>query len=79
MSYKLIFFFFSYILTLCALSTRHEEKGEAVLAELVCLAEEKGGAVMNSVATNLILMVVVCFFALKGCSSGSVTGIHVHN
>ncbi|KAJ5955870.1 hypothetical protein N7501_010149 [Penicillium viridicatum] len=48
MSHKLIFFFFSYILTLCALSIRREEKGEAVLAELVCLAEEKGGAMMNS-------------------------------
>ncbi|OQD61671.1 hypothetical protein PENPOL_c015G00363 [Penicillium polonicum] len=43
-----------------------EEKGESVVAELVRLAEEKGGAVMNSVATNLIWMVVVCVFALKG-------------
>ncbi|KAJ5405405.1 hypothetical protein N7465_006689 [Penicillium sp. CMV-2018d] len=36
------------------------------MSELVRLAEEKGRAVMNSVATNLIWMVVVCVFALKG-------------
>lgn len=35
------------------------------MAELVRLAEQKGAAVMNNVASNLIWMFVVCLIAWK--------------
>ncbi|KAJ5804014.1 uncharacterized protein N7518_000317 [Penicillium psychrosexuale] len=41
---------------------------ESAVVELVRLAEEKGGRVMNNIASNLIWIVVVCAAALGGIS-----------
>lgn len=47
----------------------HRQEGvESTVAELVRLAEEKGGRVMDSIAGNLIWIVVVCSAALGGIS-----------
>ncbi|KAJ5686371.1 hypothetical protein N7536_008990 [Penicillium majusculum] len=67
---KLIFPFNSYFsLSAAILTIRHRRAHSS--------GQRKGGSVMNSVATNLIWMVVVCFWAeerhIFGCCSGCLT------
>ncbi|CAG7938936.1 unnamed protein product [Penicillium nalgiovense] len=59
MPYTVIFWFF--FLLFGAL----RRNADTVMAELVRLAEQKGAAVMNNVASNLIWMFVVCLIAWK--------------
>lgn len=49
-----------------AMAIRIEQGPESTVAELVRLAEEKGGRVMADVATNLISIVMVCAVTLQG-------------
>ncbi|CDM35308.1 unnamed protein product [Penicillium roqueforti FM164] len=48
------------------MAIRIEQGPESTVAELVRLAEEKGGRVMADVATNLISIVMVCAVTLQG-------------
>lgn len=67
-------FLASYLMILSSSNTR-----PSIIGELICLAKEKDGVVMNNVATNLIWMVMLCS-RLKsvtsfGCYSGYLTGM----